>query len=80
METTAPRWCTAAICFVVRPACPSCGSEAYIAIRSMPRESDGSRTLRVVCKKCSTRYLIVSEPGGVPRYGGQQSPSDRIHP
>ena len=54
-------WSDALAVFVVRPRCPHCGCLAYISIRSMPTESDGSKTMRVVCKRCSGRYLIVSE-------------------
>ena len=69
-------WNDAPMVFVRRPSCPRCHHEQYISVRSMPRESDGSKTLRAVCARCSGRYLIVSEPGGeeefsepLPSYG-----------
>lgn len=57
-------WSTAPICFVTRPCCPMCGHERRIVIRSMAKENDDSRTQRVICRRCSSRYLIVSEKAG----------------
>ncbi len=54
-------WLEAPPVFVTIPRCPHCGHRGHISIRSMPSESDGSKTLRCVCKRCSQRYLIVSE-------------------
>jgi hypothetical protein len=62
-------WSDCSIVFVVRPVCPSCGHPRYIGIRSMPSEQDGSKTLRAVCKRCSSRFLIVSELPDLPEYG-----------
>ncbi len=69
-------WLDCPAVFVPIPRCAHCGHHGHIAIRSMPTESDGSKTLRVVCKRCSGRYLIVSEPADeedsftdLPRYG-----------
>jgi len=56
-------WSTVPTVFVVRPACPFCGCERYVAVRSMATESDGSKTLRCVCRRCSGRFLVVTEPG-----------------
>lgn len=56
-------WTDCKIVFVIRPCCPHCGHERHLTIRSMPRESDGSKTLRCVCTRCSGRYLIVTEVG-----------------
>jgi transcriptional regulator NrdR family protein len=54
-------WLDAVPVFVTIPRCPFCGSRERILIRSMPTETDGSKTKRCVCKRCSRRYLIVSE-------------------
>ena len=60
------------------PRCPHCGHHGHISIRSMPTEGDGSKTLRVVCRRCSGRYLIVSEPDeaesfdSLPSYGSSE--------
>ncbi len=74
-------WNDTPICFVTRASCPACGCCQYIAIRSMPRESDGSKTLRVVCRRCSGRFLIVSEPpeenfARLPEFGNSRCGTD----
>ena len=76
---TVSSWSDCPAVFVKIPRCPHphCGHHGHIAIRSMPRESDGSKTKRVVCKRCSGRYLIVSEPSeesfdSLPDYGSSE--------
>lgn len=54
-------WEDALIVEVVRPACPSCGCERYVPIRGWS-SSDGSRTSRRICRRCSEPYVVISEP------------------
>jgi len=71
-------WTDAPMIFIPRACCPSCGHTRYIAIRSMPPEFDGSRTLRAVCKRCSERFLIVTELGDLPSYGSGRFSDDTL--
>lgn len=63
-------WSDAPAVFVVAPACPTCGNRQWRSIRSEDN-GDGSKTLRVVCRRCSARFKIVTEPG-LPDYGKPQ--------
>ena len=75
-------WLDATAVFVKVPRCPKCGGREYITIRSMARESDGSKTKRCVCKRCSGRFLIVSEESDeefLPDFGGSDFPVGGHH-
>jgi hypothetical protein len=60
-------WPAAPCVYVVRPACPACWHEKYIPIRS-DANGDDSVTLKAVCRQCSRRFKIVTEPM-LPDYG-----------
>lgn len=63
-------WSSCPIAFARRPPCPCCGSDATpITIKSLPRESDGSRARHVVCKSCSKPFVLVVEIGDSPEFG-----------
>jgi hypothetical protein len=68
-------WESAPIVTVPRPACPWCGHESYIPIRSY-QNGDGTSTKRAICKGCSGRYIVVREP--LPKNGSFIFWPDRI--
>lgn len=53
-------WSTAPLVFVIRPACPVCGSTDYVRTRT-DDNGDGSATKKVICKGCGGRYKIILE-------------------
>ncbi len=64
-------WSDAEIVFVQAIACPYCQALRPIVVRSSPIESDGSRTRRCICRRCSRRFVVVVEPpeGTLPSFG-----------
>lgn len=65
-------WQAVPMLFVVRPACPACGSTKHIRVRSFT-EGDGSTTRRVVCSKCSEPFLLIIENPPLPESGNWKS-------
>lgn len=61
-------WSDAPIVEVTLPSCPACGALAYVPI-SGKKDSDGGRTSRRVCKRCSERYIVLTLP---PEFGGSK--------
>lgn len=56
--------------FLPLPSCPKCGESRPTIVRSMPKESDGSYSRRCMCRKCSTRFVVVFEsPENLPTIG-----------
>ena len=53
-------WDQCAIIEVVRPCCPQCRCESYIPIKGR-EDSDGVRTSRRICERCSVPYVVISE-------------------
>lgn len=43
------------------PACPYCGEEDHVRLRTYS-EADGSKWQRRVCCRCSESYLAIFEP------------------
>ena len=54
-------WQDVPLVFVYRPACPQCGCERYIRLRTYDG-GDGSSSQRRVCTQCSNPYIAVFEP------------------
>ena len=57
---TTASWTNCPMVFIPRVVCPRCNHDRWISIRSMPSE-DASKTRRVVCRRCSSRFLIIEE-------------------
>jgi len=59
------KWDSVPIVFILprpRARCPNCSSTDMQIIRVMPRESDGSKSRRCVCNKCSRPCVVVVDP------------------
>ncbi len=71
-------WNEAPMIFVPIVQCPRCKHQGHITVRSMPVESDGSRAKRCVCRRCSMRFVVVSEPDesefleALPKFGRER--------
>lgn len=50
-------WSTAPTVYVMRPACPYCGSESYRKLRTNA-VADGDREKQCQCLACNERYQI----------------------
>ena len=63
-------WQDAPYVFIALPSCPSCGSLKPIIVRS-ESNGDNSTTRKCVCRSCSKRFLIVTEPpdDALPKFG-----------
>jgi hypothetical protein len=60
-------WTACPLVFIPMPACPACGAVRPITVRS-EAGGDGSVSRKSVCRKCSTRFVIVAEPP-LPEFG-----------
>ena len=56
----ASSWNNAPFVFIPAITCPN-GHRDYFVIKVFPTESDGSKTRRCICRKCSQRFVVVVE-------------------
>ncbi|HJN08473.1 MAG TPA: hypothetical protein QF564_07255 [Pirellulaceae bacterium] len=67
-------WIDAPMVFVTAPACPVCLSVKPMIIRS-EQGGDGSTSRKCVCRRCSSRFVLVIEPP-LPEFGRAELDDD----
>ncbi len=60
-------WDSAPLVFVTAPACPVCLSVKPMIVRS-EQGGDGSTSRKCVCRRCSSRFVLVIE-APLPEFG-----------